>query len=174
MSLKREWPVLQWHCFKYGKGKFKTHNSCAKKRQKQRYEESNTKIHKCQFRLRTVQPSPTEEWCSTLRGTSSPLSISSRCFHHHHCIALHCLQMIFVFVFVLKNKPVSSQLLDSMSYSKLNVFHWHVTDSQVINTDTGKKGERGPYGSCQIGPRTFGPIEPTIKHLCNLNDHKRT
>ena len=26
-----------------------------------------------------------------------------------------------------------SQLLDSMSYSKLNVFHWHVTDSQVFS-----------------------------------------
>ena len=27
------------------------------------------------------------------------------------------------------------QLLDSMSYSKLNVFHWHVTDSQVKMVD---------------------------------------
>ena len=27
------------------------------------------------------------------------------------------------------------QLLDSMSYSKLNVFHWHVTDSQVKLVD---------------------------------------
>ena len=133
---------------------------------------TNTKIHKCHL-----------DW-----GQSSVPPSRSDARHceelHPHCqyqagaftitIALHyivfksSLSLNDLCLCLETNKPVPSQLLNSMSYSKLNVFHWHVTDSQVINTDTGKKGERGPYGSCQIGPRTFDTIEPTIKHLCKF------
>ena len=36
-----------------------------------------------------------------------------------------------IFPIFFLNSNIECQLVDSMSFTKMNVFHWHITDSQV-------------------------------------------